>query len=41
LFEDLTKINILFVGAGEMIELCATHFAAKNPKSMMVANRTQ
>ena len=41
LFEDLTKISILFVGAGEMIELCATHFAAKNPKSMMVANRTQ
>ena len=41
LFEDLTKINILFVGAGEMIELCATHFAAKNPKSMMVANRSQ
>ena len=41
LFEDLTKINILFVGAGEMIELCATHFAAKNPKSMVVANRTQ
>ena len=41
LFEDLTKINILFVGAGEMIELCATHFAAKTPKSMVVANRTQ
>ena len=41
LFEDLTKINILFVGAGEMIELCATHFAAKNPKSIMVANRSQ
>ena len=40
-FEDLSKINVLFVGAGEMIELCATHFAAKNPKSMMVANRTQ
>ena len=41
LFEDLSKINVLFVGAGEMIELCATHFAAKNPKSMVVANRTQ
>ena len=25
---------------GEMIELVATHFAAKNPKSMTVANRT-
>ena len=40
LFEDLSKINVLFVGAGEMIELCATHFAAKNPRSMTVANRT-
>ena len=41
LFEDLSQIQVLFVGAGEMIELCATHFAAKNPKSMVVANRTQ
>jgi glutamyl-tRNA reductase len=31
---------VLFVGAGEMIELCATHFAAKNPKAMAIANRT-
>ena len=41
LFEDLSQIHVLFVGAGEMIELCATHFTAKNPKSMVVANRTQ
>jgi glutamyl-tRNA reductase len=40
LFEDLKKINVLFVGAGEMIELVATHFAAREPKSMAVANRT-
>ncbi|AVT13575.1 glutamyl-tRNA reductase [Paracidovorax avenae] len=40
LFEDLTEIRILFVGAGEMIELAATHFAAKNPKSLAIANRT-
>ena len=40
LFEDLGKINILFVGAGEMIELVATHFAARSPKGMAVANRT-
>jgi glutamyl-tRNA reductase len=40
LFEDLSKINILFVGAGEMIELAATHFAAKNPRSIVIANRT-
>lgn len=40
LFEDLGRIRVLFVGAGEMIELAATHFAAKNPKSMAIANRT-
>jgi glutamyl-tRNA reductase len=40
LFEDLSKIRVLFVGAGEMIELAATHFAAKNPQSMAIANRT-
>ena len=40
LFEDLREIRVLFVGAGEMIELAATHFAAKTPKQMVVANRT-
>ena len=40
LFEDLTKVNILFVGAGEMIDLAITHFAAKNPAHMVIANRT-
>jgi glutamyl-tRNA reductase len=40
LFEDLGEVKVLFVGAGEMIELCATHFAAKNPKSLAIANRT-
>lgn len=40
LFEDLRDVNILFVGAGEMIELAATHFAAREPKGMAVANRT-
>ncbi|OIN91376.1 MAG: glutamyl-tRNA reductase [Comamonadaceae bacterium CG1_02_60_18] len=40
LFEDLSNVKVLFVGAGEMIDLCATHFAAKNPKSIAIANRT-
>jgi glutamyl-tRNA reductase len=40
LFEDLAKVKVLFVGAGEMIELAATHFAAKNPKAMAIANRS-
>ncbi len=40
LFEDLSEVKMLFIGAGEMIELCATHFAAKTPKCMVIANRT-
>jgi glutamyl-tRNA reductase len=40
LFEDLGQVKVLFVGAGEMIDLCATHFAAKTPKSLTIANRT-
>ena len=40
LFEDIGEIRVLFIGAGEMIELAATHFAAKNPKSIAIANRT-
>jgi glutamyl-tRNA reductase len=39
-FEDLAQARVLFVGAGEMIELCATHFAARTPKQMVIANRT-
>ena len=41
LFEDLAQVKVLFVGAGEMIELVATHFAAKTPRHMAVANRTR
>ena len=40
LFEDLGQLHVLFVGAGEMIELAATHFAAKQPKAMAIANRS-
>ncbi len=39
LFEDITALNVLFVGAGDMIDLVATHFAAHHPKSMTLANR--
>jgi len=39
-FGDLSQANVLFIGAGEMIELCATHFAALKPSNMVVANRT-
>ncbi|MCA3180427.1 MAG: glutamyl-tRNA reductase [Burkholderiaceae bacterium] len=40
LFEDLKQTSVLFVGAGEMIELAATHFVAQHPKKITVANRT-
>ncbi len=40
LFEDLRDTRVLFVGAGEMIDLVATHFAARSPKALAVANRT-
>ncbi len=40
LFEDLQETKVLFVGAGEMIELVATHFAARTPRALAVANRT-
>ncbi len=40
IFEKISEQNVLFIGAGEMIELCATHFAAQNPRSLTIANRT-
>ena len=40
IFDKISAQNVLFIGAGEMIELCATHFAAQNPKSLTIANRT-
>ena len=40
IFDSLADQHVLFIGAGEMIELCATHFAAQHPKSLTIANRT-
>jgi glutamyl-tRNA reductase len=40
IFGDIRDQKVLFIGAGEMIELCADHFAAQKPKSMTVANRS-
>lgn len=40
LFEDFQSLKVLFVGAGEMIELVATHVAARGPAVMAVANRS-
>ncbi len=40
IFPSLKDQSVLFIGAGEMIELVATHFAAQAPARMTVANRT-
>ena len=33
--------RVLFIGAGEMIELCAAHFAGTKPRRVTIANRTE
>jgi glutamyl-tRNA reductase len=40
IFDSLAAQQVLFIGAGEMVELCAAHFAAQKPKRMTIANRT-
>jgi glutamyl-tRNA reductase len=40
IFDKVSNQRVLFIGAGEMIELCATHFAAQQPRELVIANRT-
>jgi glutamyl-tRNA reductase len=40
IFPSIAEQRLLLIGAGEMIELAAAHFAAQRPKSITVANRT-
>ena len=40
IFGDLKNSKVLFIGAGEMIQLCASHFAGKSPKVIAISNRT-
>lgn len=40
IFGSVEEQRILFIGAGEMIELCAAHFCARQPKQVTIANRT-
>ena len=40
IYPGLEEQKVLFIGAGEMIELCATHFAARHPRTVAFANRT-
>lgn len=40
IFPTINELAILLIGAGEMIELVATHFAAHHPARLTIANRT-
>ncbi len=40
IYPSISEQRVLFIGAGEMIELNALHFAARTPKHITVANRT-
>ena len=40
LFSDLSRVSALLIGAGETIELVATHLVRSGVKTMVVANRT-
>lgn len=41
IFESLSDVNVLLVGAGETIELVARHLYQHNVRHMMIANRTR
>ena len=40
IFGRIAEQNVLFIGAGEMIGLCAAHFAAQRPQRIVIANRS-
>lgn len=40
IFESVREQRVLFIGAGEMIELAAAHFAGAQPRQITIANRT-
>jgi glutamyl-tRNA reductase len=40
IFPRIAYQKVLLIGAGEMIELCATHFATQRPRTMTFTNRT-
>ena len=41
IYPTISGLSVLFVGAGEMIELCAAHFAAQHPRHLTFANRSE
>src|SRR5512138_4032233 len=40
IFPSIAERKLLLIGAGEMIELTATHFTSRKPRSVTIANRT-
>ena len=40
IFGSISSQRVLCIGAGEMMELCAAHFAGCAPRDMVIANRT-
>ena len=40
IFNNIKNLSIIFVGAGEMNELCAKYFSNHDVKNIMIANRT-
>ena len=40
IFPAISEQKVVFIGAGEMIELTAAHFAAQHPRGVTFANRT-
>ena len=40
IFGDITQTSILFVGAGDMAELCAKYFTDQKPQQLTIANRS-
>ena len=41
IFEQVSDQHVLFIGAGEMIELCVAHFAGAGVSHLTIANRTE
>ena len=40
IYPSIADQSVMLIGAGEMIELCAAHFAAQHPRHLTFANRT-
>jgi len=40
IYPSIAEQAVLFIGAGEMIDLTATHFSARHPRHVTFANRT-